>query len=219
MTSTLTASGERLEQRVVAPTVYVVDDDPEVRRSLELLVRSVNLRVVSFASAQEFLDNVDTDRPGCLVLDVRMPGMSGIELQKYLASQAPSLSIILITAHAEIPMAIEAMRAGAIDFIQKPFSGHAMLERINEAINLGAERHRARVLRDEVHGLASKLSTRELEVMRHLAVGLSTKAIAARLGISPKTVDNHRIRVFEKMGVENAAQLARLLQSFEVTVR
>jgi two-component system response regulator FixJ len=199
------------QAELITPTVFVVDDDAEVRRSLSLLARSVDLNVETFASAQEFLDSYDPGRPGCLVVDVRMPDMSGLELQKQLAVRSISLAVIVITAHGEIPMAIEAMRAGALDFIQKPFSRHAILERIHQAIRLGGERHRSRALHNQFDDRAAKLSAREHEVMDLLAVGDSTKIIASRLGISSKTVDNHRIKVFEKMGVENAAQLARLV--------
>jgi two-component system, LuxR family, response regulator FixJ len=211
MTVPLAIADELQQAPLLAPTVFVVDDDPEVRSSLSLLARSVGLNVETFASAREFLDSYDPRRPGCLVLDVRMPGMSGLELQKQLTAQGISLSIILITAHAEIPMAIEAMRAGALDFIQKPFSRHAILERIHEAMKLGEGRHRTQLLHHEVDGRTARLSSREREVMRLLAAGDSTKIIALRLGISPKTVDNHRIKVFKKMGVDNAAQLAGLL--------
>jgi two-component system, LuxR family, response regulator FixJ len=192
-------------------TVFVVDDDPEVRRSLSLLARSVHLNVETFASAQQFLDSYDPSRSGCLVVDVRMPGMSGLELQKQLTFRKISLAVILITAHGEIPMAIEAMRSGALDFIQKPYSRHAILERIHEAIRVGADRHRSQLVDHEFNDRAAKLSARECEVMHLLAAGDSTKVIASRLGISPKTVDNHRIKVFEKMRVDNAAQLARLM--------
>src|SRR5450432_3231537 len=132
--ASLVLTEDRREATVAAvATVFVVDDDPEVRKSLALLVRSVDLNVETFATAREFLDHYDGGRPGCLVLDVRMPGMSGLELQKQLAARSASLSIILITGHGEIPMAIEAMRAGALDFIQKPYSRHAILDRIYQA--------------------------------------------------------------------------------------
>jgi two-component system, LuxR family, response regulator FixJ len=207
------------ETAFAAPTVFVVDDDPEVRRSLSLLARSVDLNVETFASAQEFLDNYDPERPGCLVVDVRMPDMSGLELQKQLAARSISLAVILITAHGEIPMAIEAMRAGALDFIQKPFSRHAILERIHQAIRLGGDKHRLQLLQEQFNDRAATLSAREREVMEYLAVGDTTKVIASRLGISSKTVDNHRIKVFDKMGVENAAQLARLVPRSEREIR
>jgi two-component system, LuxR family, response regulator FixJ len=211
----LAITNEHDQAVLSAPNVFVVDDDPEVRRSLSLLARSVDLNVETFASAQEFLDNYDPSRPGCLVLDVRMPGMSGLELQKQLASQAISLSIIFITVHGEIPMAIEAMRAGALDFIEKPFSRHAILERIHEAIKLSEDKHRTQLLNHQVNDRTAKLSARECQVMHLLAAGDSTKVIASRMGISPKTVDNHRTKVFDKMGVENAAQLACLLQRID----
>jgi two-component system response regulator FixJ len=206
---------DQLESPVGAGTVFIVDDDPDMRASLSLLARSVDLDAASFASAQEFL-NIYDGGPGCLVLDVRMPAMSGLELQKQLAAQASSLSIILITAHAEVPMAIEAMRGGAFDFIQKPFSRHAMLDRIHQGLQAVGDKHRARSVRQQVEERAARLSQRECEVARRLAAGDSSKVIAARLGISSKTVDNHRIKVFQKMGVDNAAQLASLLHQINL---
>jgi FixJ family two-component response regulator len=149
------------------------------------------------------------------VLDVRMPDMSGLELQKQLSSRSAGLAIILISGHAEVPMAIEAMRAGALDFLQKPFSPHMLLDRVQEAVKLAVDRRQAQSMHDQLKQRIAALSAREREVMHLLAAGDSTKVIASRLGISPKTVDNHRIKVFEKMGVENAAQLAGFMIRFD----
>ena len=198
--------------RVASPaaTVFVVDDDADVRRSVSLLVRSVGLVEDSYASAQDFLDHYDPQRPGCLVLDIRMPGMSGLEMQKGLNSTTLLPPIIFITAHGEIPLATQAIRAGAVDFLQKPFSPQALLERIREAIELDRENRRKRALADGIQERMTLLTEREREIMRFLALGQSTKKIAQHLAISPKTVDNHRAKILEKMNVDNPTQLAHL---------
>lgn len=193
------------------PTVFVVDDDPEVRRSISLLGKSVQLEVATFVSGQDFLNTYSNEQRGCLILDVRMPGMTGLELQQKLIDQDCRIPTILITAHAEVPMATQAMRAGAVDFIQKPYSPQVLLERIYEAIELDAEARRQQTERAEVHELVEILSPREREVMNLLAVGHSTKQIAKQLQISIKTVDNHRSNVLGKMKMDNTAQLARKL--------
>ena len=194
-----------------AATVFIVDDDADVRRAVSLLIRSVGLVENSYASAQDFLADYDPQKPGCLVLDIRMPGMSGLELQKGLNSNCLLPPIIFITAHGEIPLAIQAIRAGAIDFIQKPFSPQALLERVREAIELDRENRRKRTLADEVRERMSELTDREREITRFLTNGESTKQIAHHLSISSKTVDNHRARILEKMKVDNPTQLARLV--------
>ncbi|MBI2477489.1 MAG: response regulator transcription factor [Planctomycetia bacterium] len=194
-----------------AATVFIVDDDEDVRNSISILARSVNLDVELFASGQEFLNNYQNDRPGCLVLDARMPGMSGLELQQKLNEQVRRIPTIMLTAHAEVSMATQVLRAGAVDFMQKPFSPQILLERIHEAIQLDADTRRADEGRTAIAKLVTSLSPREQEVMELLAVGRSTKEIAAQLQISIKTVDNHRANVLEKMCVGNTAQLANLL--------
>jgi RNA polymerase sigma factor (sigma-70 family) len=209
----LTFTNERNEAALQAATVFVVDDDADVRRSLSLLVRSVNLRVETFSSANDFLSSYEPLRPGCLVLDVRMPGMTGLELQKELGSHAVELPIIFVSAHGEIPMVSQSLRAGALDFVQKPYSPQAMLERIHEAIEQDDRTRREKAQRHEVDQRLAQLSDREREVMCLLAEGMSTKSIASHLAISSKTVDNHRARIFEKIQVENTAELARLIYS------
>lgn len=192
-------------------TVFIVDDDPDVRRSVSLLVRSIGLVEESFPTAQEFLEHYDPAKPGCLVLDIRMPGMSGLELQKALHSAETVPPIIFITAHGEIPCASQALRGGAVDFIQKPFSPQTLLERVREAVQKDHERRRKSAMARSIRERIKRLTDREREIMDLLSRGDSTKQIAQRLSISPKTVDNHRAKVLEKMNVDNPTQLAHLL--------
>jgi len=192
-------------------TVFIVDDDPDVRKAVMLLVSSAGLAAEGYASGDEFLKRFDPQRPGCIILDVRMPGMSGLELQKVLDLNRSRPPIIFITAHGELPLATEAIRTGAIDFLQKPVSPPVLLERIQEALSLDRE---CRCKRAEAAGVQERLTTltaRELEIAKLLASGKSTKQIAHELEISSKTVDNHRAKILEKMGVDNPTQLARLL--------
>jgi two-component system response regulator FixJ len=193
------------------PTVFVVDDDPDVLCAVSLLVRSVGLAVETFSSGQDFLEHFDSNVAGCLLLDIRMPGMSGLEVQKVLRATGERLPIIFVSAHGEIPLALQAMRAGAIDFIQKPFSPQTLLERIHEAIALQQDYRDKRVQADLVQQNVNRLTEREREVMHFLAEGNSTKLIANRLAISPKTVENHRTKVLEKMRVDNPTQLSHAL--------
>jgi FixJ family two-component response regulator len=194
-----------------AATVFIVDDDDVVRRSVSLLVRSVGLVEESYVSARDFLDHFDPQKPGCLVLDIRMPGMSGLELQKAPECAGLLPPVIFVTAHGEIPLASQAIRAGAVDFIQKPFSPQALLDRIREAIALDGANRRKRALASEIRERMTKLTDREREIMTFLIRGESTKQIAQHLCISPKTVDNHRGKILEKMNVDNPTQLAHLI--------
>lgn len=206
-----TAAASRESMVAPAATVFIVDDDADVRQAVSLLIRSVGLADDSYASAQDFLSHYDPQKPGCLVLDIRMPGISGLELQKALNSKCLLPPIIFITAHGEIPLATQAIRAGAIDFIQKPFSPQTLLERIHEAIKLDRENRRKYSRASEIQERITHLTDREREIMRLLADGESTKLIAQQLSIRPKTVENHRARILEKMNVENPTQLAHLV--------
>ena len=191
-------------------TVFVVDDDEGVRDGLSLLLATVGQPCELFESAHDFLEAYDSDKRGCLVLDIRMPRMTGLDLQAKLIEMGASLPIIFITGHGDIPMAVEAMRRGALDFIRKPFREHDLLERINEALNLDEGAHRraldARVLDDKL----SSLSEREKEVFELVADGKMNKVIAADLGISERTVEVHRGQVMKKLGVRTLAQLVRV---------
>jgi FixJ family two-component response regulator len=191
-------------------TVFVVDDDAELRESLGWLLESAGLRVKSYPSAQEFLTDYKAEEPGCLLLDVRMPGLSGLDLQEELRRRGVPPPIIIMTGHARVPIAVRALKGGAIDFIRKPFSDQALLERIRQAIDLDRRTRQVRMECTKFAALLTYLTPREREVMDLVIAGKPNKIIAADLGISPKTVEIHRGRVMEKMQVESVAELVRL---------
>ena len=193
------------------PTVFIVDDDAAVRDALALLMRSANLTAAVFAGAREFLEKVPQDRPGCLVLDVRMPEIDGLELQKQLAAHGSRLPIIMLTGHGDIPMAVQALRAGALDFIPKPFESKALLARVHEAIELDARTRQQHLDRADINARLSKLTPREAEVLTYVTEGMSTKAIAATLGSQFNTVQNQRASVLKKMQAESTADLIRMV--------
>jgi RNA polymerase sigma factor (sigma-70 family) len=192
------------------PTVFVVDDDPAIRESLRWLIESVGLSVKIFATAQEFLEGYDPSSAGCLVLDIRMPGMSGLDLQNELAARKVNIPILIITGHAEVPVAVSAMKAGALDFIEKPFSDQLLLDRIRRAIEKDAEFRRAHSQRAKVAARLAALTPREREVMDLVIAGKANKVIASELGLSPKTVEVHRAHVMKKMQVDSLADLVRV---------
>ncbi len=191
-------------------TVFVIDDDPAVRESLQWLIESVGLKVETYSNAQEFLDAFDRDRPGCLVLDVRMPGISGLDLQDQLASQQVRIPVIIITGHADVPMAVRAMKAGVVDFIEKPFSDELLLDRIRAALELDARIRLNQSHRTEVEAYFAQLTPREREVMGSVVAGKSNKQIAAELGLSQKTVEVHRAHVMQKMHADSLAELVQM---------
>jgi two-component system response regulator FixJ len=191
-------------------TVFVVDDDADLRESLGWLFESAGLRFKSYSTAKDFLTEYQSDEPGCLLLDVRMPGLSGLDLQEELRRRGVPPPIIIMTGHAEVPMAVRALKGGAIDFIQKPFSDQALLERIRQAVDLDRRTREVRMECTKFAALLSFLTPREREVMDLVITGKPNKIIAADLGISPKTVEIHRGRVMEKMQVESVAELVRL---------
>jgi two-component system response regulator FixJ len=192
-------------------TVFVIDDDEAVRTSLRLLLKSVGLPVETFASAQEFLDQYDEDRAGCLVLDIRMPGISGLELQQHLNDRNSIMPIVFITGHGDVPMAVEAMQAGAVDFIQKPFRDQDLIDRINRALDKDREMRSELRERDEIRRRMSQLTPREHEVLDLVTQGKANKVIAGDLNVSQRTVEIHRARVMEKMGAGSLAHLVRMV--------
>ena len=197
-------------------TVFIVDDDLEVRQALALLMESVGLRTEIFESADRFLERFDPDRPGCLVLDVRMPGMSGLELQARLAAEKLHPPVIVITGHGDVPMAVRAVQAGAVDFIEKPFNDQALLDSVHRALELDArQRGQARELA-EIRRRVESLTRREQEVMQLVVNGLRNKMIAAELHVSQSTVEAHRARVMEKMGARTLSELMRMVLSLEM---
>lgn len=190
-------------------TVFIVDDDEVVRESLGWLISSIGLNVETFASAQAFLDSYEHGRPGCLLADVRMPGMSGLELQKHLASQAICLPVVVVTGHGDVQMAVRAMKDGAFDFIEKPFNDQVMLDLVNRAVNECERRRNAQMDRLEVQARIDLLTPRERQVMDMIIAGNTNKQIAYSLDISDKTVEAHRAKVMEKLQATSLAELIR----------
>jgi FixJ family two-component response regulator len=198
-------------------TVFVVDDDDGVRDGLSLLLDTVGQPCELFESAYDFLEAYDTSRHGCLVLDIRMPRMTGLDLQEKLIDMGSKLPIIFITGHGDVPMAVEAMRRGAVDFIRKPFREHDLLDRINEALNLDDDIQKRQASRQKYSDHLASLSEREWQVFERVADGEMNKVIAADLGISERTVEVHRGQVMRKLGVKTLAQLVRFKIESEVT--
>lgn len=191
-------------------TVFVVDDDAAVRDSLSWLIKSVGLKVETFGSAQEFLAAVDKKKAGVVVLDVRMPGMSGLELQEKLGTEKILLPVIIITGHGDVPMAVRAVKSGAFDFIEKPFNDQVLLDRIQQALKRDVETRKVEGHRSEVSKKLALLTPREREVLELVVAGNPNKVIAAQLGISCRTVEIHRGRVMEKMEANSLSDLVRL---------
>jgi FixJ family two-component response regulator len=187
--------------------VYLVDDDDAVRDALGMLFKSIGLKHDSCSSALDFLQRYDPARHSCLVADIRMPGLSGLELQQRLNEQRAEIPIIFITGHGDVPMAVTAMKSGAADFIQKPFRDQDLIERINKALARDRERRRGRAEEDEIRGRIALLTPREKEVMERVVRGQANKVIAMDLGVSQRTVELHRARVMKKLGLRSVAQL------------
>jgi len=193
--------------------VYVVDDDQAVRDSLRWLIESVDLNVKTFSNGQELLDNLDGADISCLVLDVRMPGISGLDLQQRLQRLSCKAPVIIVTGHADVPMAIQAMKSGAFDFIEKPYSDQLLLERIQCAIEQDDGFKRQQTINDEINQRIDSLTPREHEVMGLVVSGHSNKSIAKELGVSIKTVEVHRGNLMSKMEAKSLSELVRLVMS------
>ena len=194
------------------PTVFIIDDDASVRKSLSRLLRSAGYTAETFSSAEEFLRREHYDGVGCILLDVRMPGLSGMDLQKELNKADYHMPIIFITGHGDIPMSVEAMKGGAVDFLTKPFDDEELLQTLRIAIG---KDQTARAEYTEVHEIRNRielLTPREKEILRYVVTGMLNKQIALKLDIAEKTVKVHRGRVMEKLGVDSVAELVRLAE-------
>ncbi len=195
------------------PAVFVVDDDVSVRESLKNLLRSVGLKVEAFSTAQEFLGS-DSTGPGCLVLDVRLPGLSGLDLQRRLAETNREIPIVFITGHGDIPMSVRAIKAGAVEFLTKPFRDQDLLDAVRQAMDRDQEIRRREKEIAELRERYTSLTPREQEVMKHVVRGLVNKQIAAEIGITESTVKLHRGRLMHKMKAESLADLIRTAERF-----
>lgn len=191
------------------PIIFVIDDDEAVRLSTEMLVRSMGLRAEAFASATEFLEDFDTEQPGCVILDIRMPGMSGLELQAHLHEIGAAIPVIFVTGHGDVPMAVKAMKAGAVDFIQKPFRDQELIDRVHAALDRDNEARVESQALEKIQEHIDQLTSREREVMELVVQGHSNKEIAFDLGLSPRTVEIHRARVMSKMAADSLPDLVR----------
>ncbi|MEJ1358198.1 MAG: response regulator [Candidatus Sedimenticola sp. (ex Thyasira tokunagai)] len=191
-------------------TVFVVDDDQAMRSSLKWLIETVGMNVEVFASADEFIRGYYPGRAGCLLLDVRMPGMSGLELQEYFIEQQIRIPIIIITGHGDVPMAVRAMKVGAVDFIEKPFNDELLLDSIRNALALDVEQRSQQAEQAVIATRLAHLTLREHEVMEMVTNGRANKEIATELGVSAKTVEAHRARVMEKMEAASLADLVKM---------
>jgi FixJ family two-component response regulator len=192
------------------PVIYIVDDDDGMRRALTILMTTVGYQPVAFARPAEFLAKYDADQAGCLVLDVRMPELSGLEVQQQLNSKGALIPVILITGHGDIPMAVQAMKDGAFDFLQKPFRDQDLLDRINAALKQDAQNRESVDRLADLRQRAESLTPREREVMGHVVDGKANKVIAIDLGLSERTVEIHRANVMEKMAARSVAHLVKM---------
>lgn len=190
--------------------VFVVDDDASIRESLKNLIRSVGLRIEAFASAQEFLSSKRLEAPSCLVLDVRLPGLSGLDLQKRMSDTDMEMPVIFITGHGDIPMTVQAMKAGAVEFLTKPFRDQDILDAIHHALERDRNSHDQRAKVDKLRGRYNSLTPREREVMALVVTGLLNKQISGKLGTSEASVKVHRQHVMEKMRAGSLADLVRM---------
>ena len=193
-------------------TIFVIDDDASVRKSLSRLLDSVGFSTESFASADEFLKRERFEGIGCIILDVRMPGLSGMDLQDELNKADYSMPIIFITGHGDIPMSVQAMKKGAVDFLPKPFDEDQLLDALRKAIEKDMQAKAERAGARDILGRMEQLTPREYEILQYLITGMLNKQIAFKLGIAEKTVKIHRSRVFEKLGTRSVAELVRMAE-------
>ena len=196
-------------------TVFLVDDEPDVRASLSMLIRSVGLTPEIYESPQAYLDAYDPDRPGCLVLDMRMPGMSGLQLQEKLGSMGLHPPIIMISGHGQIPNAVQALQRGAIDFLQKPIDDQLLLDRIQQALELDIENRKKHGIGNELESRYATLTPRERQVMKGVIAGKLNKIIAAEFNVSTRTVEIHRANLMEKMQAKSLSALVQMSTNVE----
>lgn len=194
----------------VAPTVHIIDDDPAVRKSLKMVMESASLAVRIYESGEAFLDEVDPHQSGCMVLDLRMPGMSGIELLQKLRAANNHVPAIVISGHVDVPTAIRSMKLGAVDLLEKPVEPRVLVDAVRSAIRTSIESQQLRGERDSITQRLARLTPRERALLELLVAGMPNKLIAAKLGISAKTVANHRASLMKKTQALNAADLSRL---------
>jgi FixJ family two-component response regulator len=199
----------------VQQTVFVVDDDPAIRKSLQLLIEMAGLPVRTFPSARSFLDAYKPGDSSCLILDIRMPGMNGLDLQQELVQRRFDLPIIVLTGYADVPVAIRALKSGAVEFLEKPVEDDVLLDHVRKALALDAQHRPRRNEHDLVRLRIKQLSPRELQVLRLVVDGLSSKQIGHQLHVSAKTVEAHRLRIMKKMQAESLADLVRVVVGFE----
>lgn len=194
------------------PTIFIVDDDHSVRTALARLMRSRKLKAETFASAQEFLDRDPPDSPGCIVLDLKMPGVTGLELQEDLAAAGINLPVVFLTGHGDVPASVSAMKSGAVDFFEKPVDEEELMDAIKQAVEWHEHTRERRIEQIEVQDRLNSLTPREAQVFRLVVEGHLNKQIASRLGMSEKTVKVHRARVMQKMQADSLAGLVRLAE-------
>lgn len=200
------------------PTVYIIDDDEAVRKSLCWLLESIQLTVKDYASAEDFLAEYSMFKTGCILLDIRMPGMSGLQLQQELNKNKFIMPIIMVTGHGDVPMAVQSMRDGALDFVEKPFNDQRLLDLIKRALDIDKENLQRRLEFDAINARIANLTRREKEVLALVAQELPNKVIAKKLALSVKTVEYHRSHLMEKMHVKKVTHLLKLLSDNEIVV-
>jgi two-component system response regulator FixJ len=211
-------SAQANKDKETKPVIYIVDDDDGMRHALTVLMGTVGYQAVAFARPSEFLAQYDPNQPGCVILDVRMPEMSGLEVQQQLNRSGSMVPVILITGHGDIPMAVQAMKDGAFDFLQKPFRDQDLIDRINGALKQDAENRAELQKHADIRSRYETLTPREREVMALVVDGKANKVIAIDLNLSERTVEIHRANVMDKMGARSVAHLVKmnLLMSGEV---